>query len=89
MASRGLFETRTVAVVGASPGHYFSDRLGENLERGDFSLRTLFVHPRRKRIWGRKVYASLASLPTRPDTVLFLVQGSDDLRFVGLSLEGE
>lgn len=82
MASRGLFETRTVAVVGASPGHYFSDRLGENLERGDFSLRTLFVHPRRKRIWGRKVYASLASLPTRPDTVLFLVQGREVLQGV-------
>ncbi len=73
MSIQGFWHPENVAVVGASPGRYFADRLAENLAAGSGDLRVMPVHPRLRRVWGHKVFASLAALPARPDLVILLV----------------
>ncbi len=67
----GFFEARRVAVVGASPEGYFSDRLRENLEASD-GVEILPVNPGRKRVWGARAFPDLESLPVHPDLVIVL-----------------
>jgi acetyltransferase len=76
MSLEAFFVPEAVAVVGASPGSYFSDRLVENLDAGG-AVRCLLVHPERRRAYGRKVYPDLSALPRRPDLVFLLVPAAE------------
>jgi acyl-CoA synthetase (NDP forming) len=68
----GFFEARRIAIVGASPGSYFSDRLHENLVASE-GLELFPVNPGRRRVWSTRVYPDLESLPAPPDLVIILV----------------
>ncbi|MBW2260899.1 MAG: acetate--CoA ligase family protein [Deltaproteobacteria bacterium] len=68
----GFFEARRIAIVGASPEGYFSDRLRENLEASE-GIEVLPVNPGRRRVWGAKAFPDLESLPADPDLVIVLV----------------
>ncbi len=68
----GFFEARRIAVVGASPEGYFSDRLRENLEASD-GVEVLPVNPGRRNVWGARAFPDLESLPARPELVIVLL----------------
>lgn len=83
MDLEGFLSARRIAVVGASPGHYFSDRLRENLDAGARGIKVHPVHPGHRRVWGLKAYPSLAALPSRPDLVMLLVPAAEALDALG------
>ena len=68
-----FFAARSVAVVGASAGRYYPERLRENLEAGSDGPDIMPVHPRERRVWGRTARPRLEALPEKPDVVFCLV----------------
>ena len=77
----GFFEARRIAVVGASPEGYFSDRLHENLEASG-GVTVYPVNPGRRRVWGARAHPDLESLPEPPDLVIVLVKAREALATV-------
>lgn len=54
-----FFKARRIAVIGASEGSYFSDRLVENLARTSKAVEIVFVSKTRNRLYKKKTVASL------------------------------
>ena len=64
-----LWETRTVAMVGASPNPARASNFVATYLLSSSSYEVWFVNPRTRKILGHPVYASLADLPEVPDLV--------------------
>ena len=70
-----LFSIKGLAVVGACPGNYFSDRLFENLAPLGRRLAVFPVNPKKKAAYKKKCYRSAALLKGRCDAAFLLVSG--------------
>jgi acyl-CoA synthetase (NDP forming) len=75
---RGLFEPRSIALVGASDNSVRSHATLDNLARGGFAGEVYLVNPRRDTAHGRKTYPSLTSLPETVD-LAYLIVGRDSV----------
>ena len=64
-----LRETRTVAMVGASPNAARASNFVATYLLSSSSYEVWFVNPRARKILGRPAYPSLADLPEVPDLV--------------------
>ncbi len=64
-----LRETRTVAMVGASPNPARASNFVATYLLSSSSYEVWFVNPRTRKILGRPAYPSLADLPEVPDLV--------------------
>ena len=65
-----LFRLRGVAVIGASPGSYFSDRLFENLAHRAGDLEVFPVNPNASEVEGTRCFPDLQSVPGELDGVV-------------------
>jgi acyl-CoA synthetase (NDP forming) len=66
-----LYKIRSIAVVGASPGSYFSDRLFEHLQRQK-KLSIFPVASKKGKVYRLRSYPSLTSLKGRCDAAFIL-----------------
>ncbi len=69
-----LLETKGIAVVGASPGKYFSDRLFENLKKTKSKVALFPVSPGKKNLYGMKCYPSLSAVGGKCSAAFILVE---------------
>ncbi|MGT2426282.1 CoA-binding protein [Amnibacterium kyonggiense] len=74
---RILRNTKSVAIVGASPNPARSSYFVSTYLLSSSPYRVYFVNPRATEILGRPVYPDLASLPEVPDVVDVFRRGSD------------
>jgi acyl-CoA synthetase (NDP forming) len=81
-----LFEPRTVAIVGAAEGKFFSDNLVRVMLDSQTAPELWLVNPRRTTAYGRKTYGSLAEVPADIECVVLLVSAEaclEQLTFAG------
>jgi len=69
----GLFDPRSVAVVGASPDSFYSGNLVENLLDYGFDGDLYPVNPNRDEVWGRRCYDDVGDVPETVDLVVVSV----------------
>ncbi|MDI7269288.1 MAG: CoA-binding protein, partial [Myxococcota bacterium] len=67
-----IFDARTIALVGTSPGSYWADKAIRNLALCRRPPRVFTVHPGLKRVAGLRCVRSLSQAPFPPDLVLIL-----------------
>jgi len=79
-----LFRLRGVAVIGASPGSYFSDRLFENLAHRAGDLEVFPVNPTCKTAYKRRCHRAVGDVAGRADAAFLLVEAA---RAPGLLVE--
>ena len=70
-----LYSIKGLAVVGACPGDYFSDRLFENLAPLGRRPAVFPVNPKKRTAYGLKCYRSVAQLKGKCDAAFLLVSG--------------
>ena len=71
-----LFRLRGVAVIGASPGSYFSDRLFENLACRPGGLEVFPVNPACKTAYKRRCHRAVGDVAGKADAAFLLVEAA-------------
>ena len=74
-SAESFFRPKSVAIVGASEsgGGGWAREIYGNLEYAGFPTEVFLINPRRKELWGQKVYPDFASLPKQVDLALTIV----------------
>ena len=86
MDLKKLFSPTCVALIGASEKQSFSGWAAANLLEQESHTRVYFVNPKRRSVFNKPCYPSLAQLPEVPDCVLLAVareQTAEALRQAG------
>jgi acetyltransferase len=70
-----LLRPKSIALVGASDSSRggWAQEIYNNLEYCGFPVKLYLVNPKRRDLWGRKVYANFASIPEPVDLALTIV----------------
>ena len=74
-SAEAFFRPKSVAIVGASEtgGGGWARAIYGNLDYAGFPTEVFLINPRRKELWGQKVYPDFASLPKPVDLALTIV----------------
>lgn len=70
-----LLRPKTLAIIGASDSSRggWAQSIYENLEYCGFPVKLYLVNPKRREVWGRKVYPNFAAIPESVDLALTII----------------
>jgi acyl-CoA synthetase (NDP forming) len=71
----GLLRPQSVAIIGASDSSRggWAQAIYDNLEYAGFPVKLYLVNPKRKEVWGRKVYPDFSAIPEPVDLALTII----------------